>query len=154
VALVHRSELLTARPDIVARVHADRRISDLAGWEVESAQGDAHLKEVVLVRPTTGDRVVWPATGVVVKISRDPRTAPFHGQIELDRHGFVTTDRELRTSCPGVFAAGDVVAGAYWRVSFAMGHGSLAARTILRYLALPPAARPGGVEPRPDTNPP
>jgi thioredoxin reductase len=67
-----------------------------------------------------------------VKISRDPRTAPFRGQIELDGRGAVIVDEALKASRPGVFAAGDVVAGAYWRVAAAVGQGSVAARSILR----------------------
>jgi thioredoxin reductase len=43
-------------------------------------------------------------------------------------------DRELRTSRTGVFAAGDVVAGAYARVAAALGQGSLVARSVLAYL--------------------
>jgi thioredoxin reductase (NADPH) len=87
-----------------------------------------------LVRPATGDRRAVPAGGLVVKISRVPCTEPFRGQVELDRRGFVVTDGELRTSCTGVFAAGDVVAGAYWRVAYALGQGMLAARSILLHL--------------------
>jgi thioredoxin reductase len=34
----------------------------------------------------------------------------------------------------GVFAAGDVVAGAYARVAAAMGQGSVAARSVLNFL--------------------
>ena len=48
--------------------------------------------------------------------------------------GAVVVDEALRTSRPGVFAAGDVVAGAYWRVAAALGQGSLAARSILHHL--------------------
>jgi thioredoxin reductase len=33
-----------------------------------------------------------------------------------------------------VFAAGDVVSQAYWRVSNALGHGSLVSRTMLRFV--------------------
>ncbi len=134
VVLAHRSPLLTARHDIVAQVRAEPRIEDLPGWEVSRTLGDEHLTEVMLTnRTTAGDRSV-PAAGLVVKISRAPVTEAVRGQLDLDRRGFVITDRELRTSQPGVFAAGDVVSGAYWRVANALGHGSLVSRTILRYL--------------------
>ncbi len=134
VILVHRSESLTARHDIVARLRAERRIEDLPGWQVDSLQGGNRLEEVVLVHPATGDRRTVPAGGLVVKISRDPCTQPFRDQVDVDRRGFILADPELRTSLPGVFAAGDVVSGAYWRVSSALGHGSLVSRTILHYL--------------------
>ncbi len=139
VLLAHRSPGLTARHDIVAQIRAEPRITDLPGWELESVRGGQRLEEVVLVDPASGDRRVVAAGGLDVKISRDPNTGPFRGQIELDRRGFVVTDTELRASRPGVFAAGDVVSGSYWRVSAALGQGSLAARSVLRYLQGDPA---------------
>jgi len=134
VTLVHRSEELTAREDIAARVRAERRIVDMPGWEVESAHGDGHLDDVVLVRRSTGEHRTVAAGGLVVKISRVPGTEPYAGQIELDPRGFVVVGDELGASRPGVFAAGDVVAGAYWRVAAALGQGMLAARSVQRYL--------------------
>ena len=74
------------------------------------------------------------AGGVVVKISRLPGTEAYAGQLDLDRRGFVITDSDLRTSREGVFAAGDVVEGAYWRVAYALGQGMLAARSMQQYL--------------------
>ena len=134
VILAHRSDRLTARHDIVARLRAEQKVEDLPGWEVESLRGDDRLEEVTLLHPATGERRTMKAGGLVVKISRDPYTQPFRGQLELDHRGFVVTDRELRTSAPGVFAAGDVVSGAYWRVSSALGQGSLVSRAILGFL--------------------
>jgi thioredoxin reductase (NADPH) len=137
VMLAHRSADLTARHDIVTELRADRRIEDMPGWEVESVGGGDHLETVNLVHQTTGERRTVAAGGLVVKISRVPATAAYRGQLNLDRRGFIVADGELRTSRPGVFAAGDVVSGAYWRVSNALGHGSLVSRTILRYLQAP-----------------
>jgi thioredoxin reductase (NADPH) len=134
VKLVHRSEALTARPDIVEQVREDPRIEDLPGWEVESASGTERLEEVVLVHPSTSERRKVAAGGLIVKISRVPCTAVFRGQLELDRREAIVVDRTLQTSQSGVFAAGDVVAGAYWRVATAFGQGVLAARSILRHL--------------------
>lgn len=134
VKLVHRSEALTARPDIVERVGQDHRIEDLPGWEVESTSGTERLEEVVLVHPSTSERRKVAAGGLIVKISRSPRTAVFRGQLDLDRREAIVVDGTLQASLPGVFAAGDVVAGSYWRVATAFGQGVLAARSILRHL--------------------
>jgi thioredoxin reductase (NADPH) len=134
VMLVHRSERLTSRHDIVAELRNEPRIEDLPGWEVESVHGGERLEEVVLVHTATGEHRTVPGGGLVVKISRDPCTELFRGQIDLDRRGFIVVDGGLATSCRGVFAAGDVVSSAYWRVSNALGHGSLVSRSILRYL--------------------
>ena len=134
VKLVHRSEPLRARPDIVEQVHRDRRIEDLPGWEVESVHGTEQLEEIVLVHPSTSERRRVGAGGLIVKISRVPCTTVFRGQLELDPREAVVVDGALQTSQPGVFAAGDVVADSYWRVATAFGQGVLAARSILRHV--------------------
>jgi thioredoxin reductase (NADPH) len=134
VMLVHRSEALTARQDIVDQVVADPRIERLSGWELEGVRGDDRLREIILVQTSTGDRRTVAVDGLVVKIARLPSTDLFPDSLELDRRGALVVDREQRTSHPGIFAAGDVVADAYPRVAAAMGQGSVAARSLLRYL--------------------
>jgi thioredoxin reductase (NADPH) len=134
VRLVHRSDALKARQDIVEQVRNEPRIEDLAGWELEKTSGGDRLEEVILVRGATGERRRLDIGGVIVKIARVPSTQLFRGQIELDRSGAIVVDDELRTSRDGVMAAGDVTAGAYPRVATALGHGVLAARSALRYV--------------------
>ena len=134
VFLVHRSDRLTARPDIVDRLRREARITELPGWEVEAVHGGERVEGVTLARTSTGERRRLAVGGVVVKIGRAPRTEIVRGQLDLDDNGAVMVDEQLRTSRRGVFAAGDVTAGAYWRVATALGHGSLAARSVLRHL--------------------
>jgi thioredoxin reductase (NADPH) len=134
VTLIHRSPELTARYDIVRGIQQDPRVEHLPGWELEAARGAERLERIVVVRRSTGERRELAVQGLVVKIARVPNTELFEGQLELDRSGAVVVDRDLRTSRPGVFAAGDVVADAYPRVAAALGHGSLAARSVLHYL--------------------
>jgi thioredoxin reductase (NADPH) len=134
VWLVHRSDALTARHDIVEQVRNEPRIEDLPGWELEVLDGGDRLEGVTLVRRADGQRKRLEAGGLVVKVARVPRTDLFRGQLELDRAGAIVVGREMQTSREGVFAAGDVVAGAYARVAAAMGQGSLAARSVLRDL--------------------
>jgi thioredoxin reductase (NADPH) len=134
VTLVHRGAALTARHDVVERVHDEPRIEELAGWELDALEGGDRLEGVTLVRRADGHRQRVAAGGLVVKIARTPRTELLRDQVEMDPAGAIVVDRETRTSRDGVFAAGDVVAGAYARVAAALGQGSLAARSVLRYL--------------------
>ena len=48
--------------------------------------------------------------------------------------GLVVVDQDLMTSVPGIFAAGDVRGGAYRQITFAVGDGTYAYRSIMRYL--------------------
>jgi thioredoxin reductase (NADPH) len=139
VTLAHRAERLASRPDIAGQLRDDPRITELGGWELNEVHGNNRLEEVVLVRLATGERRPVKAGGLVVKVGKAPRTELVRGQLETDRSGAIVVDETLATSRPGVFAAGDVVAGAYWRIAAAIGQGSLAARSVLRHLA---TARP------------
>jgi thioredoxin reductase (NADPH) len=133
VKLAHRAPALTARDDILDQVRREDRIEDLPGWQLELLHGGEHLEAVTLTR-ANGERMRAKADGVVVKIARLPRTEIVRGQLDLDRSGAIIVDEQQRTSAPGVFAAGDVVAGAYARVAAALGQGSVAARSVLRHL--------------------
>ncbi len=92
VTLVHRSEALTARHDIVEQVRHESRIEELPGWELESLDGGDRLEGVTIVRHADGERRQLEAGGLVVKIARVPRTDLFRGQLELDRAGAIVVD--------------------------------------------------------------
>jgi thioredoxin reductase (NADPH) len=134
VTLIHRSEHLAARRDILADVRKESRIEDLPGWELDGVHGSDHLEGVDIIRPATGERQRLAVNGLVVKIASAPATQVFTGQLELDDHGSIVVDAELHTSRPGVFAAGDVTAGSYPRIATALGQGLLVARSVLRHL--------------------
>jgi thioredoxin reductase (NADPH) len=134
VTLIHRSPGLTSRHDILRQLRDEPRITDLGGWDFEATRGTDRLESIVVVNHSTGERKELAVRGLVVKIARVPNTELFAGQLELDRSGAIMVDRELRTSRAGVFAVGDVVAGAYPRVAAALGSGSLAARSVLSHV--------------------
>jgi thioredoxin reductase (NADPH) len=138
VTLVHRAERLASRPDLADQLRDAPLITQLGGWELDGVSGDQRLEEVVLMRHDTGARRSVKAGGLVVRVGKAPRTELFRDQLDTDRSGAVVVDETLATSRLGVFAAGDVVAGAYWRIATAMGQGSLAARSVLRHLEAAP----------------
>ena len=48
----------------------------------------------------------------------------------MDEGGFIKTDSAMRTSVPGVFAAGDVRAGNVRQIAVACGEGTVAALSV------------------------
>jgi thioredoxin reductase (NADPH) len=135
VTIVHRSPLFTARRDVVDRVRSDGRITEMAGWTLDSLVGSDRIKGIDIVEPSTGEHRRLEVGGVVLKLGRAPCTDLVRDQLDLGAHGGIAVNRDLRTSDPGTFAAGDVVDGAYERIATAVGQGSLAARSILNFLA-------------------
>jgi thioredoxin reductase (NADPH) len=64
------------------------------------------------------------------------RVQPLAGTVDLDERGFIRADARLRTSVPGVFAAGDARSGSTKQLVSAAGEGATAVLMIRDYLKL------------------
>ena len=123
--------------------------------EVERVEGTSHVERVVLSLLEGGASSTEEADAVFVFIGTRPQSAWLPPQVLLDAKGFVLAGRDLmaaegyartwketreplllETSVPGVFAAGDIRAGAMNRVASAVGEGSMVVRLAHEYLAL------------------
>lgn len=123
--------------------------------EVERVEGSGHVERVALKSLADRTSQVEDVDAVFVFIGTKPRSDWLPAHVLRDPKGFVLTGRDLladaayariwkehreplplETSVPGVFAAGDVRAGAMNRVASAVGEGSMAVRFIHEYLAL------------------
>ncbi len=128
---------LEARPNVEIRTRT----------EVSAVNGDGTLESADLRDRDTGDVERVGVAAVFVMIGAEPCTESVGMMLELDRAGYIRcgegaadcdgpnrwrpTDRRphlLETVWPGVFAAGDVRAGATKRVAGAVGDGALAVR--------------------------
>jgi thioredoxin reductase (NADPH) len=54
--------------------------------------------------------------------------------VPLDEAGFIVTDEMMRTSVPGIFAAGDVRHNSFHQVITAAGDGAAAAMSAFRFV--------------------
>jgi thioredoxin reductase (NADPH) len=152
--LIRADDLVPAMSQyLVDRIRAAPNIEVVPGVEVEAVQGDRELTGVVVTSPRSGDRRSIPASAMFIFIGVRPHTEVFAGVLERDGAGFLLTGVDLpqehgrprgwplarepyafETSIPGVFAAGDVRAGANRRVAAAVGEGSAAIYSVHRYL--------------------
>jgi thioredoxin reductase (NADPH) len=82
----------------------------------------------------TGKGETWHADGVFIFAGMNPNSDFLPPEIERDRFGFVTTNLNLATTMPGVYAAGDVRSGSTKQAAAAAGEGATAALMIREYL--------------------
>jgi thioredoxin reductase (NADPH) len=139
---------------LVDRIERSGRIEVLTETEVVEVHGTATVDTVSLRDRRDGSVEQVGATAVFVMIGADPCTEAATGILATDAAGYLLcgagaaacgshlawplTDREphlLETVRPGVFAAGDVRAGAANRVAGAVGDGALVVRFAHEVLA-------------------
>src|SRR5262245_42988602 len=123
--------------------------------EIASVDGEGHVERVTVRSVVDGSCRTEDTDAVFVFIGTRPRTEWLPATVLRDAKGFVLTGRDvmaadgyakiwkesreplpLETSVPGVFAAGDVRAGAMNRVASAVGEGSMVVRLAHDYLSL------------------
>ncbi len=137
VTLIHRRDTLRAQ----ARLQESFKQSGIpAMWdsEVREISGDKIVKAVKIEDKNTGKVMDMPVDGVFVAIGYVPNIdIAVQLGIELDEQGYIKTDlATMRTSMPGVYAAGDIT-GAPKQIVVAVAHGSMAAMTAFEDIASP-----------------
>jgi thioredoxin reductase (NADPH) len=135
VTIVHRRDTFRASKIMQDRVLANPKISVAWNSRVTDLLGSQKLEGAVLENLVSGEQTTLPVTGLFVAIGHVPNTDLFKGQLEMDDHGYLTTEpgRSL-TRVEGVFACGDVQDSIYRQAITAAGSGCMAAIDTERWL--------------------
>ncbi len=140
VTIIHRRDALRAAKSIQEKAFANPKIAFLWDTVIEEVCGDEVLEAMILKHVKTGALTRIEADpddgifGLFGFIGYQPSTALFEGQVALEG-GYIVTDSEMRTSLPGVFAAGDIRVKSLRQVITAAADGAIAAVQCEKYLA-------------------
>nr|WP_294792338.1 FAD-dependent oxidoreductase [uncultured Mucilaginibacter sp.] len=139
---------------LIDQIAGESNIHVMPKTEITQAYGSERLEHLDIRDLATGEVTQKTADALYIFIGAKPFTDWLGIDIIKDDKGFIETGRDLKlntdfdkiwkqkrdpylleTSCPGVFAAGDVRAGAMNRVASAVGEGSMAISFVHKYLA-------------------
>jgi thioredoxin reductase (NADPH) len=139
---------------LIEQIGSTPNITVLPFTEVIEAKGQNCLEALTLINVNTKETVTKEASALYIFIGAKPYTDWIQMGIIKSAKNFIETGRDLNgydsfakawklkrdpflleTSCPGIFAAGDVRAGAMNRVASAVGEGSMAISFVHKYLA-------------------
>ena len=155
VICVRRPDLSeTMSQYLIDQIAKTPNITVMGCTEVVQGLGEEHLESLVLENMDTHEQKTVPAAGLFIFIGTKPLTDWMELDILKDPKGFIATGRDLgkyanyksvwkekrepyllETCSPGIFAAGDVRAGAMNRVASAVGEGAMAVSFVHKYLA-------------------
>jgi len=137
VQVVHRRDSLRASKIMQERALKNPKIDFVYDTVLDDVLDPAQGKvtSVKLRNLKTGARWDAKVDGLFIAIGHEPNTAVFRSQLELHPNGYVKVEPgTMRTSVPGVFAAGDVQDFTYRQAVTAAGTGCMAALEAERYL--------------------
>lgn len=156
VYIIIRKEDLTSTMSayLIDQIKGTPNIQLLANTEIVEAHGDDKISSLSLEHVLTKSVETKPADAVYIFIGAKPYTEWVANDIIKDDKGFIETGRDMKlnenfnkiwklqrdpylleTSSPGIFAAGDVRAGAMNRVASAVGEGSMSISFVHKYLS-------------------
>jgi thioredoxin reductase (NADPH) len=134
VYLIHRRNTLRATKVLQERALSNKRIEMVWDSVVTQIQGEEGVSSVGVKNLKTGEEKNLPVDGVFVWVGTVPNTDFVKGAVKTNERGFIVADSNMRTSVPGVFAAGDVRDTPLRQVSTAVGDAAIAAFSAGHYL--------------------
>lgn len=135
VTIVHRRDELRAGPALQKRAHANEKIDFVWDTVIEEIEGNGVVRNVKLRNIKTNEAGEMPVDGVFIFIGHYPNSKFLVGQVAMDEHGYVITDEFMRTSVPGIYAAGEIQDPHYRQIATSVGQGVAAAMQLERWLA-------------------
>ncbi|MBI5556703.1 MAG: thioredoxin-disulfide reductase [Deltaproteobacteria bacterium] len=134
VTVIHRRDELRAAKIIQEQAFASEKIEFIWNSTVTEITGNNEVEGLGLRNTLTGERTALAVKGVFVLIGIRPNNEMLPlDQLDNDG-GFIRTDKEMRTSLPGVWAAGDICSKNLRQIANAVGEGAVASIAAENYL--------------------
>lgn len=108
VYVIHRRDTLRAAQVLQEAAMAEPKITFVWDSVVTEVLGSDWVEGVKVKNLKTGEEDCLEVSGLVVFIGNQPNSGLVGQVVELDPHGFIVTNEEMRTSHPCILAAGDV----------------------------------------------
>jgi len=134
IHLVHRRDRLRAIKLLQERAMAEKKIEFVWDTVPTKILGQNGVEGIELKNVKTGEITRKEVQGVFIFIGMKPNTDFVKSIVKLDENGFITTDDNMETSVPGLFAAGDIRSKQFRQIATAVGEGAEASYSVNRYL--------------------
>lgn len=133
VSVIHRRDELRATKIIQEKAFANNKIEFIWNSVATEVIGDKEVEGLKLENKN-GDQSTLAVQGVFVLIGTRPNNEMLPvDQLDME-DGFIKTDMEMRSSLPGVMAAGDICSKTVRQVVNAAGEGAVACLSVEDYL--------------------
>jgi len=135
IHLIHRRTEFRARKVYQERLFAmPEKVTLHLGYGVTALHGEHDLERITIRNLQSNVTEDVPVEALFIYVGFEPVTSFLPAALERDSAGFIVTDTEMRTSLPGIFAAGDIRSKLCRQVITAAGDGATAAQAAFVFL--------------------
>lgn len=125
---------MTAEKILQERSQKSKKTRFLLNHELVSIDGGDNVDSITVRDRQTGKEKKIGVSGVFIYIGYLPNSEFLKGVVEMDDSGYVKTDGSMRTSAPGIYAAGDIRSKSVRQIDVACGEATIAAVSLRDYL--------------------
>lgn len=134
VTIVHRRDRLRAAQHLQKMALERGNIHFAWNSRVQRILGEGKVQALELFNNLTGETSIHEGDGVFIYVGLKPNSSIVSGLVDMDENEAIKTDAWMRTSTPGLFAAGDVRSTPLRQVITACADGVIAALSAHHYL--------------------
>ncbi len=133
VTVIHRRDTFRAEKSMVERLKEKNNVKYEFNSVLTAINGDGAVSSVTVADRLTGAEKTIAVSGIFIAIGQIPQNDAYKNVVELDGYGFIKAGEDCRTSCKGIFAAGDCRTKELRQLTTAAADGSVAASNACKY---------------------
>lgn len=134
VYVIHRRDQLRAAKILQEKLLSLDNVEMKWNCVAEEILGDSQVSGVKVRDVKTGEGSELEVNGVFIAVGILPNTGFLGDFVQLDEGGYIVAGEDMKTSVPGVFAAGDVRTKALRQIITAAADGANAITSVEAYL--------------------
>lgn len=134
VYVIHRRKELRATKILQERALKNPKIEFIWDSVVTKIDGNDSVEKLLIKNVKTGSISDLSVAGFFIFVGTHPNTDFLCEEIKTDERGFITVDKNMETSVPGVYAVGDVRDTPLRQVVTAVGDAAIAAFSAEKYI--------------------
>ncbi len=133
VYVVHRRDELRGAKSLQKKLFSLDNVEMVWNSVAERIEGENKVERLVVSGVKTGEKRTIELQGVFIAVGISPNSSAFEGTVEME-NGYIKAGEDCATSCPGIFAAGDVRTKGLRQIVTAVADGANAITSVERYL--------------------
>ena len=133
--IIHDENIFDGNAQAFEKIKRNPKIKFIWNHKISEIIGNEKcVKQLELENLKTGQKNVVASDGIFIFAGMSPNSNFVEGFLELDKDGFIKTDKYMNTSVSGVFAAGDIRDKVLRQIVTAASDGAIASVFAERYI--------------------